>query len=264
MSDKSKDSFWVWGVALGVFLIGVGIAVYFYERETAPAPEQTVVAPPPVAAPVTEPPVSSAREPAASTFRSIPLPALDDSDGDVKGGLTELLGANAVTRFLVPERIVRNIVVTIDNAPREKMAVQQRPIKPTSGQFVAAGSEDAPVISPDNYARYAPLVAVVKGIDAKTLVALYRGLQPLFQQAYEELGHPNDKFDARLLEVIDHLQKTPDVPQPVRLVRPSVHYRYADSALENLSSGQKLLIRMGPDNAAVIKAKLREIRAELG
>jgi hypothetical protein len=40
-------------------------------------------------------------------------------------------------------------------------------------------------------------------------------------------------------------------------------YRYADERLENLSSGQKLLIRMGVDNAAIIKGKLREIQAEL-
>jgi hypothetical protein len=49
----------------------------------------------------------------------------------------------------------------------------------------------------------------------------------------------------------------------VHLVQPSVLYRYADERLEKLSAGQKLLIRMGPANAAVIKAKLREIQAEL-
>jgi hypothetical protein len=88
-------------------------------------------------------------------------------------------------------------------------------------------------------------------------------MQPLFQQAYEDLGNPNRLFNARLLEVIDHLLQTPDVREPVRLVRPSVYYKYADPKLESLSSGQKLLIRMGPENAGAIKAKLREIQAAL-
>jgi hypothetical protein len=38
-------------------------------------------------------------------------------------------------------------------------------------------------------------------------------------------------------------------------------YLYADPGLEARSAGQKLLIRMGPDNSAVIKAKLTELRA---
>ena len=109
-----------------------------------------------------------------------------------------------------------------------------------------------------------PFVAVVKRIDAQTLVAFYRGLQPLFQQAYEELGNPNGSFNTRLLEVIDHLLQTPDVAQSPRLVQPSVVYKYWDAQLEGRSAGQKLLIRMGPANAGVMKAKLREIRSALG
>jgi hypothetical protein len=38
-------------------------------------------------------------------------------------------------------------------------------------------------------------------------------------------------------------------------------YVYADSALEARPAGQKLLIRMGPENAKAIKAKLTELRA---
>ena len=68
-------------------------------------------------------------------------------------------------------------------------------------------------------------------------------------------------FNDRLVEAIDDLLKTPDVTGPIRLVRPKVFFEYADPALEGRSAGQKLLIRMGPDNAAAIKAKLRELRA---
>jgi hypothetical protein len=46
-------------------------------------------------------------------------------------------------------------------------------------------------------------------------------------------------------------------------VQPTVYYKFADPNLEALSAGQKLLIRMGPENAGAIKSKLREIQAEL-
>jgi hypothetical protein len=40
-------------------------------------------------------------------------------------------------------------------------------------------------------------------------------------------------------------------------------YQFADPKLEELSAGQKLLLRMGPANAAIIKVKLHELRAQV-
>ena len=53
------------------------------------------------------------------------------------------------------------------------------------------------------------------------------------------------------------------VSTTTKLVQPSVQYKYADERLEKLSAGQKVLIRMGRDNAQVVKAKLRELEAAL-
>jgi hypothetical protein len=47
----------------------------------------------------------------------------------------------------------------------------------------------------------------------------------------------------------------------VALTRPNVMYQYADPNIEGLSSGQKLMVRLGPDNEAAVKAKLKELRA---
>jgi hypothetical protein len=63
--------------------------------------------------------------------------------------------------------------------------------------------------------------------------------------------------------VIDHLLATPDVKGPVALARPGVLYEYADKSLELRSAGQKLLLRMGPENAGAVKSKLRELRAAI-
>jgi hypothetical protein len=260
MNGKDKDWFLPVAIGAGVLLVAGGLGVlWLRDNGQAPEPVETVAPPPEPTVPTTAPPPVEIAPPAAA----LPLPPLDESDADVLGGITELFGQNAVTRFLVPERIVRNIVVTIDNAPRQQMALNQRPIKQTPGAFVTAGADDTLVLAPENYARYEPFVALVRATDAKTLVSLYRGLQPLFQQAYEDLGNPGKSFDTRLVEVIEHLLATPNVRDEIRLVQPSVLYRYNDERLEKLSSGQKLLIRLGPEHAAALKAKLREIQAEL-
>jgi len=70
-------------------------------------------------------------------------------------------------------------------------------------------------------------------------------------------------FNDRLVQVIDNLLATPDVKGPIRLVQPKVFYQYADASLENLSAGQKLLLRMGSANEATIKDKLRQLRADI-
>jgi hypothetical protein len=49
----------------------------------------------------------------------------------------------------------------------------------------------------------------------------------------------------------------------VKLVQPKVFYRYADADLEARSAGQKMLMRLGADDEARVKARLREIRSLL-
>ena len=261
MMQRNKD--WFWPAILGAaVLLAVGAVGLLLLRDDAPDLEAVVDAPPPVVAPpAARPPV--AVDPGPVPARTLPLPPLDESDTEVVGGLTELFGRDAVMRHVVPERLVRNLVVTLDNVPRQQLALNQRPLQATPGEFLTSGEEDAIVLAPENFARYEPFVALVSNLDAKTLVSFYRGLEPLFQQAYEELGHPDASFAMRLNEVIEHLLQTPTPRGEIALVQPSVLYRYADERLESLSAGQKLLIRMGVDNATVVKGKLREIQAEL-
>jgi hypothetical protein len=66
-----------------------------------------------------------------------------------------------------------------------------------------------------------------------------------------------------VIEVIDHLLSAPDAPATIALTQPNVFYEFADPTLESQSSGRKLLLRMGPGNAARVKAKLKEIRAHI-
>ena len=102
-----------------------------------------------------------------------------------------------------------------------------------------------------------------EAVDSGELLALYRDMSPLLGQAWAELGHPDGGFDSRLVEVIDSLLATPEVQAPIQLVKPEAFYLFVDPELESLPAGQKLMLRMGNENAARVKAKLREIRGLL-
>jgi hypothetical protein len=157
---------------------------------------------------------------------------------------------------------VRRFVATVDNLPRKTTAVRLMPVKPVPGGFAVAGSGADTTIGPQNTLRYRPYVIVMEGVEAKRLVATYVQLYPLFQAAYRELGYPNGYFNDRLIQAIDDMLAAPEVASP-RLVQPKVLYEFADPALEGLSAGRKILVRMGPENAKRVKDKLRAIRREL-
>ncbi|HUA89711.1 MAG TPA: DUF3014 domain-containing protein [Steroidobacteraceae bacterium] len=256
-SAKRKVA-WLVGIVAAAALAAGGW--YWYSHREPPAPP-VAATPPPAAPPANaEPqiahPISAGGEGAA-------LPALNDSDQVVHDSLAGVVGREPVEQFLEPQNIIRRIVVTVDNLPRKKLAVDRRPVKPTAGQTATASQGDLVTLSPENYARYAPLMKVLEKTDMKALAVVYERLYPLFQQSYEDLGYPGKYFNDRLVEVIDHLLQTPEITTPIALTQPKVFYEFADPDLENRSAGQKLLLRMGPANERLIKDKLRAFRAEI-
>jgi len=246
-------------------VVALGAAAWYLLKPAAPpvpppAPVATVVpAPAPEPAPPAHFPAPEAKDEAPPK----PLPALDESDGTLLAALAGVLGREAAGRFLVPERLVRNIVVTVDNLPRKTFAMRLSPLKPVGGLLATTGKEESLAIAPENAARYAPWVVLLEKVDAARLVAVYARAYPLFQQAYVELGYPDGHFNTRLVQVIDHLLAAPEPAAPLRLVVPHVLAEYAYPALEAESAGRKVLFRMGNANAARVKAKLRELRAAL-
>jgi len=244
--------------AVGVVALSVGAVLYISNRkpDTPPAPVAAAPKPLPPEEPAVKYPVEA--EPAAE-----PLPTLDQSDAPLLGALAGLIGKVPAEKFIVPEGLIRKIVVTVDNLPETKVAERLRPMHPVTGNFAAAGPEDALTLNPANYDRYKPMVDVIRSVDDQQLMAIYTRYYPLFQDAYANLGHPPQYFNDRLVEVIDHLLATPDVKGPIKLTQPNVLFEYADPKLESLSAGQKVLIRMGSANATVVKEKLRSLRTRL-
>jgi hypothetical protein len=202
--------------------------------------------------------VPRAQDPAVPA--AVPLPPLEASDAEVQDALTRLIGRLAFSQLVRPEQLIRHIVATVDNLPRRTVAPRLWPINPVPGGFVPPGTGDNATLAAANAARYAPYVTAFEALDSHKLAALYAYFYPLFQQAYSELGYPNVYFNDRLVEAIDIMLATPDVREPIALVQPRVVYQFADPDLEALPSGQKILLRMGADNAAHVKSKLTEIR----
>ncbi len=248
----------IWYASAGALVILSGVALFIswraHHRQEAPPVATTTTAPIPPSTGIANP------VPVPSGLTAAPLPPLESSDKPVHDSLVELFGAKSVDELFRPEALIRHFVVTVDNLPRKHLSVDLLPTKTLPGKFLVSGGDDSPTIDPATYQRYAPYVHLLQGLNVQQFTTLYFHYYPLFQQSYESLGYPNGYFNDRLVASIDDALAAPDVRGPVALTRPNVMYQYADPKIESLSYGQKLMVRLGPDNEAVVKAKLHELR----
>ena len=250
------------GAAALVVAVAAGAAAcyYYLEQLSPPGAPVAPLSPPPQAASPAHAAAPQILETPASPPR---LPQLSDSDGDVLRALDEIVGNRALMQLFQTDKVIHRIVATVDNLPRDQVPVTVMPVLPAAGMFATATEDGELYIVPDNAARYNAYVRLADAVDTRRLVALYLHLYPLFQQAYVDIGYPNRYFNDRLLEAIDNMLAAPDVKGPIKLVQPHVLYLFADPELQNASIGQKILIRLGSQNEAIIKAKLQAIRQEL-
>lgn len=241
-------------VVVGLLVIG-GLTLQSYR---GPAERPAVAT-----APVAETTKPAVRFPVPAVEAGAPLPVLGDSDAHAASLLARLLGSERLRTLFVSEHLVRRFVATVDALPRARIAPQVIPVAPPGGGFATATDAHGKMtIDAKNHLRYRPYVMLAEAADTDALVAAYRSLYPLLQDAYEELGYPDRYFNDRVVEAIDDLLAAPEVRDPL-LVQPETLHQFADPDLERRSAGQKILIRMGPENAARVKARLRALRAEL-
>lgn len=252
-------------IALGV--TAAAVVYYFYDydsaRERDPRAAPAVAAP---AAPAQDTGVAPAIRhpldmPPADAQAS--LPTLDNSDTIARRSVVDLVGGKAFADFVVPDQLIRRIVATVDNLPRPTAPRRMMPLNPVPGAFVIEKMGGEAVVDDRNAARYAPYVRVLESLDTGALVSAYVRTYPLFQRAYEELGFPGKYFNDRLVEAMDDMMAVPDTSGPVRVVQGRILYEFADPDLETRSAGQKVMLRMGSENAVRVKAKLAEIRRQL-
>jgi len=252
-----------------LIILFVTMAWYFLTEE----PEEVHELPPPQT-PTAQPVIEQQPEPVPSTEDSDtyiepepvdipePLPPLNESDPQFSASLNELVGADPLAEYLVKSQAISRLVATIDSLASRQIPPQVNPVKPADDKFIVETEGESVVMSAQNFARYDGYVALLQNADSEALMVLYQRYSPLFQQAWEENGGEGS-FNQRLTEVIDDLLDTPDVSGLVYLTKPEAVYLFEDPALESMTAGQKILVRMGPANASIIKEKLEQLKLAL-
>ena len=241
-------------VTIGVVAV-LAVIGWFWFRAQQPQeiPEE---APSPVAAP----------EPAPDMPQVPPLdlPELSASDAFVRDQVARLSSHPRLAAWLVTDRLIeRFVLVVVELAGGSNPSEHVRHMQPQA-DFTVREVDGRLVIAPESFQRYDLLAATFGSLDTPGTVQLYRQLYPLIDEAFQELGIPDRTFDETLELAIRNVQGVEVPTASPEVVPVEGIYEYRDPALEARRGGEKLLIRMGPQNARRIQEKMTELSEALG
>ncbi|MCO1336277.1 DUF3014 domain-containing protein [Microbulbifer sp. OS29] len=272
MSEQQSRQGWIIGIIVVVVVAAAAYWLWTGEEKKKEVPATGVIQEPQtapeseaLAEPESQEPAQPPAEPVIEEEPGTePPPPLNESDKAAYDELMTLAPDGALSRWLVSDEVVRKWVAAANAASRGDLIHKHRPLKTIRGPIKVTGSStEGYQLSTDNYRRYDQPVRLFALVNTDTAIKMYQYWYPRLAQAYSELGIRNKSFHQVVIGAIDNVLAAPEVEGPIQLIRPSVYYKFADPKLEKLPGVQKLMIRMGPDNAARVKEKLKEIREKL-
>ena len=195
------------------------------------------------------------------------LPTLDESDSWFYTKLPTITWRKELLKLMVTDDMIRRFVVFTDNFSRGSLAYAHSPLVAPNSKFTAVEAENSNgkkwQWDESSAQRFSQYVDLLRSMDSEMLIQWYVELKPLIDQAYAELGYPDDDFTDVLHNAITKVLDMEIPKAQPELERPSVMYKYKDPSLESLDDAEKLLLRLGKENLLVIKSIMLEINEKL-
>jgi hypothetical protein len=170
-----------------------------------------------------------------------------------------------LARLLATKGIVRGATLAVvqigdGKTPSTPLAV----LRPGSRlQILGPATGPTGRIDPASYGRWDGPTSALTSVDPIHAAQLYVNVKPLFDQAYQELGHPNREFEEAITRAIRTLEDTPQLRADPTLARRTSYFEHEDAALRSLLPVQKQLLLVGPDNRRRIMQWLKQLATNL-
>lgn len=115
-------------------------------------------------------------------------------------------------------------------------------------------------IDPNSYHRYDALVNAIEHVDVNKCVQLYQKYEHIFNAIYQEFAYPESyKLQDIFLKAAANIIAAPVLDNRLNVVKHSLVYKFSDPKIESLSSLEKQMLRMGPENSRKIQNKFRQL-----
>ena len=223
--------------------------------EPAPAPIEAEVPAAPIAAPV-----ATEVQP-----KTPPAPVVTEETGDryARESIDAVNGGKALAQFVAGDYVVERAVAIIDALRRGEVPYKLLPVGKPSTTFPISDDGLRVTLDAAGFDRYDGFAQWVGGLDTTALVSLLNDYEMIATQALTRMGVSDFDIRSAVLAATTQILSTPQVAVDAELMRREANWIYIDPELEALSSLQKQVLRMGPENADIIQQKAREIRGVL-
>lgn len=223
--------------------------------EPAPAP----VAAQAPAAPIAAPPVTEVQP------KIPPAPVVSEETGDqyARESIDAVNGGKALAQFVAGDYVVERAVAIIDALRRGEVPYKLLPVGKPSTTFPISDNGLRVTLDTAGFSRYDGFAQWVGGLDTPALVSLLNDYEMIATQALTRMGVTDFDIRSALLAATTQILSTPQVSVDAELMRREANWVYMDPELEALSSLQKQVLRMGPENADIVQQKARDIRGAL-
>lgn len=186
-----------------------------------------------------------------------PLPPLSDSDTVFRQDLLNL--SSGFSPWLNSKNILKQWLLVANDFSQNLRPHKHFSQFKVSQPFLVASDNAGMYITEQSYQRYNKLASAVHAVNIESALDLYNKYRPLLQQVFAEFAYPEEyQVEDIIKKATSSILQAPILVDKVRVVKPSVYYKFAEKKLEMLSPVQKQMIRMGPENTRIIQAKLRQ------
>ena len=233
--------------------------------EESIAPPETTTAPP---APPPAPAITELEEPAVEPSPppppppvEEPLPRLEESDDAVRDAVGDIPLGTAGQQYLVPGNIIERSASLIYLMAQGDVPYKLLPVSRPKAAFPISDDGTQVVTDPAGFERYDALTQWLQSLDLESLLSSLEWFTPLFREAWSYYGEDPAAFDMAVVMMLDLVIATPEVDlSEARLIRKEAVWIFEDPTIEGLAPLQKQVLRMGPENAEIFKAKATEAR----
>ena len=245
-------------IAGGVVLL---TGIWPPEKESAPVVTTPPSEPPPM--PVVTEIEEPAPEPPPLPPEPVeePLPRLEESDDAVRDAVGDIPLGTAGQQYLIPGNIIERSASLIYLMAQGDVPYKLLPVSRPKAAFPISDDGTQVVTDPAGFERYDALTQWLQSLDLESLLSSLEWFIPLFREAWSYYGEDPAAFDMAVVMTLDLVIATPELDLgEARLIRKEAVWIFEDPAIEGLAPIQKQVLRMGPANAEVVKAKAAEAR----
>ena len=250
-------------VLLLVIAGGVVLLTGIWPPKGEPAPTATAPPPEPPPSPIMTAIEEPAPEPLPPPPELVedPLPRLEESDDAVRDAVGDIPLGTAGQQYLMPGNIIERSASLIYLMAQGDVPYKLLPVPRPKAAFPIMDDGTQVVTDPAGFERYDALTQWLQSLDLESLLSSLEWFIPLFREAWSYYGEDPAAFDMAVVMTLDLVIATPEIDlSQARLIRKEAVWIFEDPAIEGLAPIQKQVLRMGPENAKILKAKAAEAR----